>query len=376
MHRVSHWRRPGGTVSAPLLVVALGLLLGLLVACGGPTPPTPDQDAYHLLISNYSDASIEVMASATDPATLVADTSLRLADPDFVSVIAVVWGPGDRLYVSDFALGQIRVYDADDALGAAAPTPLAIITSPDLQEPYAMAMDSGGALWVSDRRGSRDGSPVANAIVKLTGVAAASGTTSIAASVVVTLDSTAPAFASQWITSLTFDDEGDLWFTDVWDWAVSRISDPGSLGGTVTGLVPTLRLQSVNVGNPELSAIRNPQSVAIDGEGNLYVGNGGRDKVARFDAAASLTGDYVSGAKQADAMLAVGLFNVPLVALGPDGALWVASSGPSQLAQLVRVTGQADGSGDVALFPTRQFFWAPGNTNAYHEAGGMTFHSR
>lgn len=374
--RTSHRRR---TVRPWRLSAALAALAVLVAACGGGGPPPPP-DAHDVLmfISNYSDARIEVMSAESDPAELAANPGLRIADPAFVSVISAVWGPGDRLYVSDFALNQIRVYDADDAMGAAAPTPVAIITSPDLVEAYAMAFDPSGNLWVSDRRGSRDASPITNRIVKFTAasVAAATGATSLNAATVITFDTSTPAFAYNRITSLTFDEQGDLWFTDVLAWAVYRTTDPGSLTGTVNGHVPTLRLQSINFGTPELSDIRNPTSLAVDSDGNLYVGNRGRDKVARFDGAASLTGDYAGATRSADAMLAVGLTNASLVTIAPDGALWVGSSGPTDLSQLVRVTGQAGGSGNVALTPIAQFGWAPGNTNAYNEAGGMTFHIR
>ena len=110
--------------------------------------------------------------------------------------------------------------------------------------------------------------------------------------------------------------------------------------------------------------------------GNLFVGNRGRDRVARFDGAASLGGDYIGSARPADATLTVGLLNTTLVALAPDGALWVAASGPTDFAQLVRVTGQANGSGQVDLTPSKQFNWSAVNTNAFHEAGGMLFHTR
>lgn len=39
-------------------------------------------------------------------------------------------------------------------------------------------------------------------------------------------------------------------------------------------------------------------------------------------------------------------------------------------------TRSADGSGEVALTSTRRFGWAPGNTNAFSEAGGMAFLAR
>lgn len=373
----SHRRRLGGRPWS--LLAALAALSVLIAACGGGGPPPPPAEHDVLLfITNYGDQRIEVASAESDPAELAANPGLRITDPGFASVISAVWGAGDRLYVSDFALNQIRVYDADDAMGAAASTPVAIITSPDLVEVYAMAFDTAGNLWVSDRRGSRPDTPIQNRILKFASaaVASATGNTTLDAATVITLDTTTAGFDSNWIVSLTVDAQGDLWFTDTWDWAVSRITDPGSLVGAVSGYKATLRLQSVDGINPELSDIRNPVSVAIDADGNLYVGNRGRDKVARFDGAASLTGDYLGGARSADAMLAVGLTNAPLVALASDGALWVGSSGPGDLSQLVRVTGQAAGSGEVDLTPTKQFGWAPGNSNAYHEAGGMTFHVR
>lgn len=362
------------------MALATGVLalVVALAACAAPTPPPPppDVDGIVLLVANYSDNRIEVMGAESDAALVAARPAEGFADSGAASTVSVVWGPGDRIYVSDFALGQIRVYDVDATLGSAAATTVAVITSPDLIEPYALAFDSVGNLWVSDLQGSRPGTPVANRLVKLPGVAGATGATVIGAATIVTLDATNLSFGSTWITSLYFDSQDDLWFTDTLDWAVSRVGNPAALSGTVLGLVPELRLQSLDGINNDLSDIRNPVGMAVDAAGNLYVGNRGRDKVARFDGAASLAGDYVGSVRQADANLAVSLTNTTLVALAPDGALWVGSSGPTDLAQLVRVTGQAAGSGDVALAPTTQFGWAPANTNAFHEAGGMLFHTR
>lgn len=331
-----------------------------------------------MLVANYSDNRIEVMGAETDAADLAARPASSFTDTGAASTVHVVWGPGDRIYVSDFALNEIRVYDADAALGAAAPSTIAVITSPDLQEPYAMAFDTAGNLWVSDLRGSRPAgaTPVPNRIVKLSGVAAASGDAVIDAAAVVALDTISATFTSTWVTGLFFDPQGDLWFSDTWDWAVSRIGNPAALTGTVTGHVPEFRLQSIDAGNADLSDIRNPVGIAVDAAGDLYVGNSGRDRVARFDGAAALAGDYVGSARSADATLTVGLLNTALVALAPDGALWVASTGPVDFAQMVRVTGQSNGAGEVALAPTTQFSWSSVNTNAFHEAGGMLFHTR
>ena len=371
---------PASTARRGLVLLSLVLVtLPALAACTTTAPPpTPPEDGIVLVVANYSDNRVEVMGAESDPADVTPRPADSFSDTGASSTVHAVWGPGDRIYVSDFALNQIRVYDADATLGSTTPATVAVITSPDLQEPYAMAFDAAGDLWVSDLRGSRPAGsdPKPNRIVRLAGVATAAGNTVIDAAAVVSLDTINATFTSTWLSSLYFDDQGDLWFADMGDWAVSRIGNPAALTGSVTGLEPELRLQSIDAGNADLSAIRNPVGLAVDDSGNLYVGNRGRDRVARFDGAASLAGDYVGNARGPDATLAVGLFNTALVALAPDGALWVASSGPTDFAQMVRVTGQANGSGEVALTPSKQFNWSSVNTNAFHEAGGMLFHTR
>src|SRR5690606_24871571 len=117
------------------------VLLVALAACttAPPPPPPPDQDDIVLLVANYSDNRVEVMGAETDAADLVARPADSFVDTGAASTVHAVWGPDDRIYVSDFALNQIRVYDADAVLGSAAPATIAVITSPDLLEPYALA---------------------------------------------------------------------------------------------------------------------------------------------------------------------------------------------------------------------------------------------
>ncbi|HET8986397.1 MAG TPA: hypothetical protein VFN03_11620 [Trueperaceae bacterium] len=357
---------------AVLAVVIAAAVTGC--ATPPPPPPPPDADSIVVAIANSTDNRVEVLGAVSDPAQLAARPNSSFTDSEASSIIQAVWGPDDRIYVTDLGNENIRVYEADDVLGSADPTPVAILTSGDVQEPYALAFDDDGNLWIADRRNSRQGNLIPNRITRHSVWAGATGSVNTPADVILNFDNTG-TFTTSWITDIFVDDQGDLWFSDTLSWSVSRLSGAGAINVDTFDIVPDLRLQSVDAGNADLSDIRNPTSFVLDADGNLYVGNAGRDKVARFDDAVSLAGDYAYDARQADATLAVGLLNTAMVGLAPDGALWVASRGPAQFAQVVRVTGQAGGSGEVALTPTKQFNWST-NTHAYHEAGGLLFHTR
>ena len=54
------------------------------------------------------------MGAESDSAELAPRSDLSFTDTGAASTVQAVWGPDDRIYVSDFALSEIRVYEAED----------------------------------------------------------------------------------------------------------------------------------------------------------------------------------------------------------------------------------------------------------------------
>lgn len=311
---------------APWLAFVIAGVVAL-ASCGGPAPREADPNLF-LMIADASANRVEVLSAVDDPAKLAPNTTASFSIGTEGSVGMAAFGPDGRIYVTDWSGARILVFDADTALSSANPSPAAVITSPALMEPLTMAFTADGDLWVADRRGSTQGSPVPNRLVKLHDVTAAVGHTELAATAVLDFrSSTTSIFRYHFLDALLLDEQGNLWMTDLFDWTVSRIDDPNDLTGDHADFVPDLQFASVNYSDAPLSAVRNPTGLAMDAQGRLYVGNRGQTSVARFDAPYSITsGDDVVTASASIHVAGTGIPNTSLVAIDSSANLWVASA--------------------------------------------------
>lgn len=348
-----------------LIVVAL-----VVAACGGTQPP--EEPNLFLLLTNYSQQRIEVLSALDDPAELARDASAAFDLDASASPTSVLWGPGNRIYVVDHGVGRILVYDADTALDESSPSPVAVITSADLEEPIALAFDAAGSLWVTDGRRSSVGDEVANSILRFDAVASTVGNSVLTPDAVIELHAdTLEVFAHNRLTTLYFDHLGRLWFTDYYSWTVFRFDDPDSFSGTTVDVIPELQFRSLDV-DPNLSPIRNPAAVALTTGGVLYVGSDGQNTVARFDDLSEIDSGTSYNAPSAN--LSVGLPRTSILALDPDGDLWVGSAGDGTTSEIVRVENAGSGSGAVTLTPAQRVAWAVGSQYTY--GGSAIFHER
>lgn len=347
-----------------------------LTSCGGAAPQ-PEAQHLFVLVANSSTNRVEVLSAAADPADLARNTTASFAIGAGGSIGAAIFGPDGRIYVSDWSGGKILVYDAGTALGSGNPSPAAVITSPALLEPLTMAFAANGDLWVVDRRGTIPSSPVANRMVKLAGVSSAVGDTVLDAAAILDFrSSTSTIFRYNYLDGLLLDKQGNLWVTDLFDWTVSRIDDPADLTGTHADFVPDQQFASVNFGDGDLSAVRNPASLAMDAVGRLYVGNRGQVSVARFDDPYAITtGDTVVTPSAAIHVAGEAIPNTSMIGFDSSGSLWVASASvlanvPSVIVRLPN----PDAAGPVlSITPTARFAWAQ---NADTHGGSLTFHER
>lgn len=227
-----------------------------------------------------------------------------------------------------------------------------------------------------DRRNSVQGAYVANRILRLGDVAGLTGEQELAPEALIELALSPVSTSTQntFLSSIQFDLADNLWYTDMFDWSVGLIANPASLSGTHLDFVPDLQFASVNFAEPDLSAIRNPGSLAFDRAGRLYVGNRAQTTVARFDAAMAITDQDRQVTPAATIRVGgSGLVNTNQIGFDKDGALWVASTSATaeQASELVRLVLPATGSGEFTVEPTARFAWASGGNSL---GGTLLFH--
>jgi len=364
---------PQRPVTSRLTATATAALLTLaLAACGAPSGPTdpggPGTLTTYLLLDNWTARSVSVMSSEGGSADLAFQSNVLLGLD--VTPCGMAIGPDGRVYVTDHQGVRVLVIDRERLLDGTATgdARLAAIELEGLVQPCGVAFDASGAMWVADRRGATNTASQPNWLAQFDAaqVAAASGSVSLAPvrtlqpvhnTTSIMLDT---LFASWWITSLTFDDQDRLWYTDRWRWTVSRIDDPNGYGtGLVTDVEPDMQLTNAPVvgENPAVQFMVNPHSLAFDGAGNVYIGTNGAPNALRYavDDLPSNGRTFVLPAATLTLPIPQGdgPFGPLAVTIDEDGTLLAAAN---QARQLFRVTAPATRDGDVT--PDAVTTWA------------------
>lgn len=328
-------RRPTWTVLT--LAAAVGI-----AACGSPAGPgDPATTTTYLLIDNWAARAVSILSSEGGSADLAFQANVSLGAD--VTPCGMAIGPDGRVYVTDFEGGRVLVVDRDELLDGVGTggARLATIGLDGLAEPCGIAFDAAGAMWVADRQGSTLDASQPNWLAQFAAseVAAASGTVSLAPVRTLQLEHTTigvtpeTILPSWWISSLAFDGQGRLWFTDWWRWTVGRIDDPGSHGtGLVTDVVVDMQLTFVQGqdGQPPIQFLRNPSSLAFDGAGNVYIGMNGAPTALRYGFDALPSTGRRSNLPTATLTLPIpqgdSVFGPIGVSIDEDGTLWAASN--------------------------------------------------
>ncbi len=344
--------RAGAAFAAIALAFALS-------ACGGDLLPAPEGPTGYLVISNAGGNSLEVLARRGRASDLERLHSTGLGGN--VLPCGVVLGPDGRLYVADRAGARVLVYEPDEVVAGGRVSPAATITSSALEGACGLAFDAEGRLWVADQRGSTFASPAANALHRFDAVAGSIGAVEVTpARTLLLADDPVDLMPSWFVANLYVDAEGALWFSDVWRWTVSRVSDPGSFPpGVSDDVIPDLQFDSRDPDDPSSSLMHNPQAMLRDAEGNLYVASAGQPWVLRYDAD-SLSGGRVPGLEPSAVLelpLALQRSGDGPVALALDdaGALWVAANADQRLFRVPR-----PGRRDVTPVPSVITRWGDG----------------
>ena len=245
--------------------------------------------------------------------------------------------------------------------------------------PYGIALDSGGNLYVTDK-GSQVIRKVTSggAVTTIAGLAGSIGTT----------DGTAADARFNQPTGVAVGSAGDLYVADSANNAIRRVATDGS----VTTLSGTPGTGGSVDGIGSAALFRQPYGVAIDSSGNVYVadfGNNSIRKVTQTGTATTLAGvegtstvasslGEPSPAGHADGTGAAASFNQPTgIAIDSSGNLYVSDTGNNTirkvtsggvvttLAGTAGTTGSADGTGAAARFNGPRGLTVDGGGNVY-----------
>jgi sugar lactone lactonase YvrE len=171
--------------------------------------------------------------------------------------------PPNTMYVLN-TTGSSLLSFAPGATGNVAPSSTVSGAGSTLNSPSAAALDSSGNIWVAN--------DLANTVVEFTQTQLATGG---APAPTVTLAATANSLDNP--TSLVFDRSGDLWVSNATNNSVVEFT-PSQLA-TSGAPVPKVTITSDGVVPASISA---PGSLAVDGSGNLWIGNAGNNTVVRL----------------------------------------------------------------------------------------------
>ena len=267
-------------------------------------------------------------------------------------------GPDGRLYVTERSGDQILVIDAADLAADGSVTPAAVITNAGLTRPVGAAFDSQGRLWVGSSNGG---------LLRFDGVLGRTGAVDVAPALVVSVDDTTFATAFNEIYDVFVDHSDRVWVVDYGTEAVYRFDGLAEATGAQTVVPDLFLVVAVSAVSGSGFTLNAPNSLVVDDEGTLYVGNL-YFEVSRFDDASALSGFQNP---EASAYLDTGFDQPLVVALDQSGALWVGHYDGElvRLADPTNATGYADVSGDLDL----QLTWYTEGGDGYPDGGRLTF---
>ncbi len=131
---------------------------------------------------------------------------------------------------------------------------------------------------------------------------------------------------------IAMDSKGNLWISDSENNRVVEFTPPFLIGESASLVLGQENFSSDNCGNPTLNNLCDPQGIAFDSSGNLYIADNSNNRILEFkppftdgESATVSIGTMQNGTAQADLNSPVGL------ALDSSNNLWVADEGDQRV---------------------------------------------
>ena len=245
-------------------------------------------------------------------------------------------------YTFTFLAGAPGVEGSADGTGTAA----------GFYEPYGLAIDSSGNIYVADKKNDNIRKVTSAGVV--TTVAGSAGT-------VGTTDATGTAALFNQPSGLAVDSSGNLYVADTANNTIRRIS----ASGAVTTLAGTPGTAGSTDGTGSAGLFSSPYGVALDSSGNLYVTDLVNEEIRKVTSSGVVT--TIAGSPAAtgtnDGTGSAARFNQPLgIAIDSSGNLYVTDSANNTIRKVTPagvvttlagkpgLEGSSDGTGEGALF--------------------------
>jgi sugar lactone lactonase YvrE len=259
------------------------------------------------------------------------DTATTLNTPD-----GVAFDASGNLWVADYGNNRVLMYKPPFSTGEAASfvigqpsftTKICATTATRLCEPSGIAFDASGNLWIADIMNNRVLMYAPPFIMASLVIGQASFTTFACATTLTGLCGP---------LEVAFDASGNLWVTDFFNNRVLMYMPPFS-NGEPASLVIGQGSFTTAIAGTSAKRLREPEGVAFDGKGNLWVADSDNNRVLMYSPpfstfeAASLVigqGSFTTGTA---GTTATALHFPTVVAFDGLGNLWVADALNSRL---------------------------------------------
>ena len=243
-----------------------------------------------LWVSDYNNSYV---AEYTPPFTTDEAATLEVGSPNFATngcantglnyvcnPNGIAFDPSGNLWVADSQNDSVVEFKAPITMGESVSTVIGEYSngqsnSTNLYEPYGIAFDHSGNLWVADSGDNR--------IVEYNAPLTANEPGSLVlgqSSLTATSDNVARANMSE-PEDIAFDAAGNTWVADTENSRIMEFAQPLSNGEEASQVIGAMNFTSFG-GNDTQSLITLPEAIAFDNSGNLWVSDSGNSRVLEF----------------------------------------------------------------------------------------------